>query len=369
PLELDTVWEYTASDSQWYEGDGVPDFKGAGPPPAPRIRVIPGEGQLTIRWNGYYSETTPDIFLNKIDFEGYRVYIGRDNRPGSFSVLTSYDLEDYNRYWLKEVSPGRLEWILEEIPFTIDSLRTMFNKPEFDPLSYSRINPFEFNDELYYFEPQDFNQSNLGSRGTIHKVYPDVPFPETNHNLWRENDLVYDYGEPLPKFYEYEYVVTDLLPSVSYYCSVTAFDFGSPSVGLPSLESMPENNMIIEYPQLGADVLTASNYVYVYPNPYRIDANYHSLGFEGRGILDRPDYRLREIHFANLPRKCKISIFSLDGDLIREIDHDVPPGAPRSAHDSWDLITHNSQAAVSGLYFFVVESEERTEIGKFVIIE
>ena len=30
--------------------------------------------------------------------EGYRVYIGRDNRPTSFSLVTSYDREDYNRY-------------------------------------------------------------------------------------------------------------------------------------------------------------------------------------------------------------------------------------------------------------------------------
>jgi hypothetical protein len=37
-------------------------------------------------------------------------------------------------------------------------------------------------------------------------------------------------------------------------------------------------------------------------------------------------------------------------------------------HDSWDFITRNTQDVVSGLYYYVVESAERTQIGKFAII-
>ncbi|MBU8934453.1 MAG: hypothetical protein KOO62_10655 [candidate division Zixibacteria bacterium] len=369
PIQLDTLWEITAADLQWTKGDGVPDFRGAGPPPAPRMRVIPGQSQLTIRWNGYYSETTPDFFLGEVDFEGYRVYISRDDRPGSFSVLTSYDRENYNRYRLRESTSGQLEWVLEDIPFTIDSLRILFQDPEFDPLAYSRTNPYTHSGNFYYFEAQDFNQSYLDLIGTIRKVYPYASEPHSNPEMWSESELVDDYGEPLPKYYEYEYVIGNLLPTVPYYCAVTSFDFGSPAVELPALESKPINNMVVEYPQLGAGHLSAGDSVYVYPNPYRIDADYRHMGFEGRGVLDKPDYRLREIHFANLPHKCKISIFSLDGDLVREIDHEVPPGDPQSAHDSWDLVTRNTQAVVSGMYYFVVESDKKYQIGKIVIIE
>lgn len=365
----DTTWEYTAADTQWVKGDGVPDFKGAGPPPAPRMRVIPSQNQLKIRWNGYYSETTLDFFLNEIDFEGYRVYLSRDDRPGSFSVLTSWDRENFNRYRLKESSSGRIEWVLEEIPFTADSLRLMFDDPDFDALAWSRTNPYEYGGNFYYFDAQDYNQSQLGQPGTIRKVFPHVPAPDQDPELWQEWETVDDYGTPLPKYYEYEYVIRDLLPTVPYYCAVTAFDFGSPAVDLPALETKPINNVIIEYPQPSADNLTPEDAVYVYPNPYRIDANYRNDGFEGRTILDLPDYRLREIHFANLPHKCKISIFSIDGDLISEIEHNVQPGEPQSAHDSWDLITRNTQAVVSGLYYFVIESDEGNQVGKFVIIE
>jgi hypothetical protein len=74
-------------------------------------------------------------------------------------------------------------------------------------------------------------------------------------------------------------------------------------------------------------VTGADSKAYVYPNPYRGDAGYRDLGFEGRLEDDRPDYRVREIHFANLPPKCTISIYSLDGDLIRELEHDMDPSA------------------------------------------
>ena len=110
--------------------------------------------------------------------------------------------------------------------------------------------------------------------------------------------------------------------------------------------------------------------VVVYPNPYRADANYNKESggsFEGRGEGMAVD-RVRRIHFTNLPHKCTIRIFSIDGDLVRQIDHDVPEGQPRSSHDEWDLITRNTQAAASGIYYYVVESATGNQIGKLVII-
>ena len=84
----------------------------------------------------------------------------------------------------------------------------------------------------------------------------------------------------------------------------------------------------------------------------------------------RPDTRTRRIHFANLPPKCTISIFSLDGDLVREIIHDKDASDPNASHDSWDLITRNTQTVVSGLYYWTVENTETgdVQIGKLVII-
>jgi hypothetical protein len=66
--------------------------------------------------------------------------------------------------------------------------------------------------------------------------------------------------------------------------------------------------------------------------------------------------------FKNLPGLCKISIFSLSGDLVDEIAHN-----DGSDIEYWNLISRNSQSVVSGLYIFVVEDGKNKHIGKFSI--
>lgn len=363
-------YEPTIADTTWYEGDGIPDFRGAGPPPAPRIRVVPSEGSLTVRWNGYHSETTRDIFSKLVDFEGYRVYIGTDNKsPVSFSTVASYDLENYNRYVYKLDESGQLNWLLDQAPFTMDSLRILYADSSFDPRLYHRNNPLVVAGVSYYFDPQDFNQSGLGGKGQIRKSFPNATKLSGDPSTWPADEITTEHGVPLPNYYEYEFTVSDLLASVPYYVSVTTFDFGSPKAELPPLESDVLNGVVKEYPQFPADSVEAqSKKVYIYPNPYRLDADYRGHGFEGRGKTDRPDDRVRAIHFANLPFVCTIRIYSLDGDLIREIRHNKYSGDPESSHDVWDLTTRNTQMVVSGLYYWVVESSERTQIGKLAII-
>ncbi len=355
-------------DSLWYEGDGVPDFRGAGPPPAPRMRVLPTVGKLTVRWNGFYSETTKDVFTRQLDFEGYRVYAGRDDRTSSFSLLHSYDRENYRRFFWENIVGSGGRWVQDDMPLTLEQLRQEYGAPDFDPLNHPYANPLEFDTNFYYFEMQDYNQSDLLDPGGIHKVYPDAINPGTDTANWTEEDLTYEHGQPLPKYYEYEYVYDGILPTVPYYMSVTAFDYGAPQSGLAPQETKPINNLVMEFPLSSADDVESQQLdVFVYPNPYRIDGDYASRGFENR-YRNLATERARRIHFANLPRQCTISIYSIDGDLIRKWEHDYPEGAPASMEDSWDLITRNTQAAVSGLYYWVVESEDRTQIGKLVII-
>ncbi len=355
-------------DSLWYEGDGVPDFRGAGPPPAPRMSVNPRVGKLTVRWNGYYSETTKDVFTRKLDFEGYRVYAARDERAASFTVLHSYDRENYRRFYWEVIPGGGGRWVQDDVPLTLEQLRLEYGDPAFDPLGYPYANPYEHDTTFYYFEMQDFNQSDLLEPGGIRRAYPDAVNPGTDTSLWTEEDLTREHGDPLPKFYEYEYVLDNVLPTVPYYVGVTAFDYGAPSSGLAPQETKPINNSIREFPLNSVDDVEEDQLdVFIYPNPYRVDGEYSSRGFENRYRNLAPE-RARRVNFANLPRQCTISIYSMDGDLVRSWNHDFPEGGPSSMHDTWDLITRNTQAAVSGLYYWVVESKDRTQIGKLVII-
>ena len=159
------------------------------------------------------------------------------------------------------------------------------------------------------------------------------------------------------------------MPSQLYYVSVTAFDYGSPGHGLGALETKPVINTVAEYPQNPPSLIESKTLsVVVYPNPYRADGQYRANGFEGQGLEHLPDERVRALHFTNLPNKCIIRIFTIDGDLVREIDHNCESSDPQCMHDQWDLITRNTQAAVSGIYYFSIESSFGNQIGKFVLI-
>ncbi len=367
----DTGIVYLGCDTTWYEGDGVPDFQGASPPPAPDFWITPRTGALRVRFNGLRSETTPDRFSGNQDFEGYRVYISRDDRPSSYSLVASYDVDNFNKY-VYNYNKGA--YVLLDPPFTRESLQQLYGDligdADFEPLLYTRADPYVhplYSDSMFYFTPQDYNCSDLGITTPITKVYPDQPYPSSLFPQTAQPDELTEDG--YLKYFEYEIEIDSLLPTVPYYLNVTAFDFGSPEVGLSSLESALGNGAQVAYPLTPADEVEERDLkVYVYPNPYRADQGYDTDGFENRDGTEASS-RMRRINFANLPRVCKIYIYSIDGDLIRELDHNYPNGGPEAMHDTWNLITRNTQAAVSGLYYWVVESAQGTQMGKFVIIK
>ena len=97
-------------------GDGVPDFKGPPPPPAPFLTVTPDDHMITLDWSAadpsspnydpskgdplnfkdpFISDdpATPDVDERK-DFEGFRVVRSPLGILGTFEVLAEYDLPD-----------------------------------------------------------------------------------------------------------------------------------------------------------------------------------------------------------------------------------------------------------------------------------
>ena len=362
----DTGWIATAADTFFYKGDGIPDWKAAGPPPPPKFWVEPLQYGFRIRLNGSLSETEKDIFTKISDFEGYNVYMGRDDRETSLSLIASFDKHNFDKF-IYHPELGRYK--VEDIPLTLDELYELYGE-NFEPLAYSRTSPYRlpgYSDSLFYFKEHSFNASAYGINTPITKVYPEARDPRLVHPDSLTAD---DYtSDSLFKYFEYELIVEDLLPTVEYFINVTAFDFGSPKSGLQALESSRSINVESGFPLGEHDYQDDKLNVYVYPNPYRIDATYRDEGYEGRGDDSWPDFRVRAINFGNLPPKCTISIYSLDGDLVRRLQHNFSAGDPQSHHDHWDLITRNTQMVVSGLYYWVVESDDgQTQMGKLVII-
>lgn len=372
---VDSVWEPSVAETTYYEGDGIPDFRGAAPPPAPVVWLSQTVGGLKVRFNGERSETAKDIFSGIVDFEGYHVYIARDNREQSYSLVATYDRENYRKFIYRpdlKPLPGFVMEVSE--PYTLSQLRCAYGRA-FDPCDDSAFDPLRFTpnspyvhpfypDSVFYFARHAANASEFGVTTPIRKIYPNQPPPAVP-------PVPDDFTEDgYYKYYEYEFEIKDLLPTVAYYMNVTAFDFGSPESGLEPLETSVTIGAVEGYAAGSAEALSGEfKQVYVYPNPYRIDQNYRQRGFEGLTEEFLPDDKVRSIHFGNLPPKCTIRIFSIDGDLIRELTHDVAPGDPTSSHNEWDLITRNRQIVVSGLYYWSVEFPDgSTQIGKLVIL-
>jgi hypothetical protein len=91
--------------------------------------------------------------------------------------------------------------------------------------------------------------------------------------------------------------------------------------------------------------------VLVVPNPYR-----------GHESWDQPGQG--EVHFTNLPSVSKIRIYTIAGDLVRELQHNDKV----RDFERWDLKNGAGSLVASGIYIFRVESGTFHFQNRFVVI-
>ncbi|MFH1214313.1 MAG: hypothetical protein V1681_09495 [Candidatus Neomarinimicrobiota bacterium] len=149
----------------------------------------------------------------------------------------------------------------------------------------------------------------------------------------------------------------DVSGSVGLYYTVTSYDTDGNESGKVN------NNRFPVYPYIIANEKFPKN-VYVVPNPFK----QHS-GLTGQGEQNR-------IEFIGLPGYAKIKIYTLAGDLIKEIDHNDGSGSA-----AWGSVTNLDYQLTTwalgvapGIYIYLVESQvpghkDETYIGKFAIIK
>jgi len=91
----------------------------------------------------------------------------------------------------------------------------------------------------------------------------------------------------------------------------------------------------------------------VVPDPY-IVANIWETNQFGKKLM-----------FNHLPNKCKITIFTVAGDRVADIDHNDNNG-----YEFWDMRTYNDQYIAYGLYIYVVSIPDgQKKVGKFLVIK
>jgi hypothetical protein len=131
----------------------------------------------------------------------------------------------------------------------------------------------------------------------------------------------------------------------------------------------PGNNQVYVTP--APDAQTAAQReregvnIYVYPNPATIAA----LDDFQRQPASADSPTGVRVMFNNLPRaNNRITVYTASGDLVTTIRHD---GHNDGGAASWDLVSRNGQEVTSGIYLYVVESDDGQFApfrGRFVVV-
>jgi len=172
----------------------------------------------------------------------------------------------------------------------------------------------------------------------------------------------YNMGWPPPECPEegfaYQYHDTGLLNGRSYRYAVTAFDDGDNGDGIHT-EAWDERNGgigVMESSREHAQAIVPAggpavsiDDVYVVPNPYR-----------GNWLLEGDEERL---DFRELPSECEITVYTVAGDLVREINH-----SNGLSWESWDLKNDDGKSVAGGIYLYRVQGFGKERIGKFVVV-
>jgi hypothetical protein len=180
--------------------------------------------------------------------------------------------------------------------------------------------------------------------------------------------------------YQYRHTVGHLRDGFKYFAAVTAYDLGTTEI--ESLESGISQNKTMAIPAPAPGEGVVGDKVYVFPNPYRVEARWDA----GEKVRDH------YLWFTNLPERCALRIYTLSGDLVFETAFDgatyaglnargvynassnLDVGAPTLSGSTyaWNLITREGQAAATGLYLYSVEDKTGKRpraVGKFLIVK
>jgi hypothetical protein len=361
-------------------------------PPPPRMRLVASENRVDILWDNF-SELSPDLRLNVIDYESYRIWRA-DNwtRPFGTDVNTG---------------PGSELWMLLaefDLPRNgigsdtgLESIRYTPDIPDQAVEFYRewfQAHPFLEPPDLPGFTPDQLDTAKAMAKGARYYRYTDPPFKHGDcvNNPQDERDCE---TVSCPRDGQCPPVQTALGPVLTrcnargvcqetsppphsgahYFYSVTATDhkveFGVSGelepVG-PGLAGDPNSNFVYLNPPTQAlppeRFGQAEEEIYVVPNPATAES---MKDWQLQPNNDDPTGV--KVEFHHLPQaRGKVTVYTLAGDMVVELPFDNSDGNDSLA---WDLLSRNGQEVTSGVYMFAVEADHpdwQRFVGRFVVI-
>ncbi|MFH1844548.1 MAG: hypothetical protein ABIF77_15215, partial [bacterium] len=363
-------------------------------PPPPGLRLWTRDNRVHIYWDDY-SQTVDDIFLDLVDFESYRIWradkwdrpfgSSLENGPASdlWRLVAEYDLVNY---YTKERSLVGGGTVVDTLPFGyntgLDEIHyhpACLDDPRFSGLA-AAMQEVVTTDSLGMYAERPHLRDQYGSEiPELAALLPWEGYPTVLDTFFRVTGRDAEPGrEIVPKHAAtfFEFIDHNIHNGFIYFYSVTATDHelgfdgndpiivGGGQIGDPGTSFEPAVPGFAA--QSAADRERQGVNIFVYPNP----ATTWALAEYQQLHANADDPTGKRITFANLPQaRNYIHIFTLDGDLVTDFEHD---GSDGYGQVDWNLVSRNGQQVVSGIYLYVVHSEDdRFEdfIGKFVVIQ
>lgn len=132
---------------------------------------------------------------------------------------------------------------------------------------------------------------------------------------------------------------------VGYFYAVTSEDAEGNESGFTNRNK----KALVTATQPAENVLDVS----VFPNPFRLVSGLPTAGEES------------SIVFTNLPALCTIRIYTINGELVRTMEHDNP----NSGEEVWDQLSDSRQKTAAGVYLYTVQSEVGNAKGTLMLIK
>lgn len=304
-------------------------------------------------WDNY-SETVADGIHGEYDFEGYRIWRADnwDRPPGSSA----------------ENGPPADLWMLMDEIDVVNGL-----EPD-RSLDLMRYQPNVDAGLVAWYEQALMDLPSIES-AREYLPPPGFGIAEADTAIGLARAIL---GLPRGKRY-YRYLDREIRAGLPYFYAVAARDHvpvrtaeGELIRYDPGLGGSPSNGFRFVVP--GSRSQTAWAYdedeVFVVPNP----ASRESME-PWKLFPNRTDPTGLKVEFRHLPAgDCVIRIWTLAGDLVKELHHDsraaVAAGDLASTGtQAWDLVSRKGQQVASGVYLFTVDADDfPRKMGKFTVI-
>ena len=333
-------------------------------PAAPTFTVTPGNARVTVTWQPSTTEQSGDPYFTaasatnrtgaggaepngmydpnfrRMDVEGYRLYRGQTDDPGALQLVAQWDYAgtSFNDFGGNVIQGGLLPPTPDCAPelgrATPPQCRAAFT-PITPGVASSASFSYDLNATLMQVE---YGGRDLLVSGSVFLLPGQVDTALTSRGF----PPLRDSGVP------FTYVDQDVRNGVRYFYTVTAFDINSIRSGPSSMESPKVLQSVTVGGPTGPISDDPLDRVHPVPDPYYI----------------RTGTAAPEISFVNVPTGARIRIYSTSGVLVRVLD---PATGLGGGTITWDLRNRAGAEVASGVYFYHVESEGRSRVGRMTI--